>query len=209
MKGSNVSATRLRRRPVDPVPVQRVTILSKADEILREIERTAESKYLPIVGPEKGRVLVKIVRETAPKRVLEVGTLVGYSAILIGKELGSETRLIGIEIDDEEARIALTNVERAEIPPTVEVIVGDAKEVIPKLAGKFDLVFVDAKKSEYLEYLRLVEAKLHKGSTIVADNAGKYANQMKDYLGYVRSSGKYRSRFVAVGQDGLEISVKL
>jgi len=203
------ATTRLLRRPVDPVPVQRMTILSKADEILKEIERTAESKFLPIVGPEKGRVLVKIVRETEPKRVLEVGTLVGYSAILMGKELGSETRLIGIEIDDDEARIALRNVERAEIPPTVEVIVGDAKEVIPKLAGKFDLVFVDAKKSEYLEYLRLVEAKLHKGSTIVADNAGIYANQMKDYLGYVRSSRKYRSRFVAVGQDGLEISVKL
>ena len=203
------ATTRLLRRPVDPVPVQRMTILSKADEILKEIERTAESKFLPIVGPEKGRVLVKIVRETEPKRVLEVGTLVGYSAILMGKELGSETRLIGIEIDDDEARIALRNVERAEIPPTVEVIVGDAKEVIPKLAGKFDLVFVDAKKSEYLEYLRLVEAKLHKGSTIVADNAGIYATQMKDYLGYVRSSGKYRSRFVAVGQDGLEISVKL
>jgi predicted O-methyltransferase YrrM len=117
--------------------------------------------------------------------------------------------LITIEIHDDEARIAQRNVERAKIRPTVEVIVGDAKEVIPKLRGKFDLVFVDAEKSEYLEYLRLVEAKLHKVSTVVADNAGIFANQMKDYLGYVRSSGKYRSRFVAVGEDGLEISLKL
>jgi predicted O-methyltransferase YrrM len=89
------------------------------------------------------------------------------------------------------------------------VIVGDAKEVIPRLRGKFDLVFLDAEKTDYLEYLRLVEQKLHRGSTIVADNAGKYANQMKDYLSHVRSSGDYRSRFVAVGEDGLEISVKL
>ena len=153
--------------------------------------------------------MAKTVLEVEPKRVLEIGTLVGYSAILMGKELGKETHLITIEIHDDEARIARRNVERAKIPPTVKVIVGDAKEVIPKLQGEFDLVFVDAEKSECLGYLQLVETRLHKGSTIVADNAGIFADQMNDYLGYVRSSGKYRSRFVPVGEDGLEISVKL
>jgi predicted O-methyltransferase YrrM len=201
--------TRLLRRPVDRVIIQRRADLRKADEILKEIEGIAERKFLPIVGPEKGQVLAEVVRETKPKRVLEVGTLVGYSAILMGKELGGQTRLITIEIHKDEARIAKRNVERAKIQPTVEVIVGDAKEVIPKLRGKFDLVFVDAEKSEYLEYLRLVQAKLHKGSTLVADNAGIFATEMKDYLDYVRFSGKYRSRFVGVGEDGLEISVKL
>jgi predicted O-methyltransferase YrrM len=183
--------------------------LIEADEILKEIERIAEGTYLPIIGPERGRVLAKIVREMQPARVLEVGTLLGYSVILMGKELRSEARLITIESDEDRARIAERNVQRAKIPPTVEVIVGDAKEVIPRLRGKFDLVFVDAEKSEYVEYLRLVEGKLHKGTTIVADNAGIYAKQMKDYLSQVRSSGEYRSRFVAVGEDGLEISVKL
>jgi predicted O-methyltransferase YrrM len=183
--------------------------LSEANEILKEIEGMAERKFLPIVGPEKGRVLVKIVHEMKPKHLLEIGTLVGYSTILMGKELGSEADLITIEIHDDEARIARRNVERAKIPPTVKVIVGDAKEVIPKLQGEFDLVFVDAEKSEYLEYLQLVETKLHKGSTIVADNAGIFADHMSDYLSYVRSSGKYRSRFVPVGEDGLEISVEL
>ena len=183
--------------------------MSEADEILKEIEGIAERKFLPILGPEKGQILAKTVLEVEPKRVLEIGTLVGYSAILMGKELGKETHLITIEIHDDEARIARKNIERAKIPPTVKVIVGDAKEVIPKLQGEFDLVFVDAEKSEYLEYLQLGETRLHKGSTVVADNAGIFADQMSDYLGYVRSSGKYRSRFVPVGEDGLEISVKL
>jgi predicted O-methyltransferase YrrM len=183
--------------------------LNEADEILKEIERTAQGRFLPIVGPERGRVLVEIVREVEPNHVLEVGTLLGYSAILMGKELRSEARLITIEIREDRARIAERNVQRAKIPPTVEVIVGDAKEVIPRLRGKFDLVFVDAEKTEYLEYLRLAEGKLHKGATIIADNAGIYANQMKNYLSHIRSSEKYRSRFVAVGEDGLEISVKL
>jgi predicted O-methyltransferase YrrM len=183
--------------------------LGEADEILKEIEGMAERKFLPIIGPEKGRVLIKIVRETGPKQLLEIGTLVGYSAILMGKELGSEAHLITIEIHDDEARIARKNIERAKIQPTIKVIVGDAIEVIPNLRGEFDLVFVDAEKSEYLEYLQLVETRLHNGSTIVADNAGIFADQMSDYLGYVRSSGKYRSRFIPVGEDGLEISVKL
>jgi predicted O-methyltransferase YrrM len=183
--------------------------LSEANEVLKEIEGMAERKFLPIVGPEKGQVLAKTVLKVEPKSILEIGTLVGYSAILMGKELGSEGYLTTIEIHDDEARIARRNVERAKIPPTVKVIVGDAKEVIPRLQGEFDLVFVDAEKTEYLEYLRLVETRLHKGTTIVADNAGIFADEMSDYLDYVRSSGKYRSKFVPVGEDGLEISVKL
>jgi predicted O-methyltransferase YrrM len=77
------------------------------------------------------------------------------------------------------------------------------------LQGQFDLVFIDAEKKEYIDYLRLVERKLHKGSVVVADNAGIFADQMRQYLDYVRSSGKYRSKYVPVEEDGLEVSVKL
>ncbi len=183
--------------------------MNKADTVLKEIEKKTEEEFLPIIGPGKGEVLVEVVRELKPKCILEVGTLIGYSAILIGKELGNDSCIVTIEIHAGEARAADKNVKKAEILPTVRVMVGDAKKVIPRLRTEFDLVFVDAEKSEYLDYLRLVEAKLHKGSTLVADNAGIFADEMKDYLGYVRSSGKYRSRYVAVGEDGLEISVKL
>jgi predicted O-methyltransferase YrrM len=183
--------------------------LSGADEVLGEIEALSERQFLPIVGRRKGRFLVDVIREVRPKRVLEVGTLVGYSAVLMGKELGSEAELISIEIHPDEARAARKNVEKAKIQPKVEVIVGDALNVLPKLSGKFDVVFIDAEKTEYLKYLQLIERMLHKGSVIVADNAGIFADEMADYLGYVRSSGKYRSRYVSVGEDGLEISTRL
>jgi caffeoyl-CoA O-methyltransferase len=184
-------------------------MLNKADIVLKEIEELAEEEFLPIVGSEKGQILSDTIREIKPKRILEVGTLIGYSAILMGKELGSDAQIITIEIHKDEVEIAEKNIMRAEISPKVDVLVGDAKEVIPTLESIFDLVFIDAEKDEYIDYLRLIESKLHVGSVIVADNAGIFADQMKDYLEYVRSSHKYDSRYVQVGEDGLEISVKL
>jgi predicted O-methyltransferase YrrM len=182
--------------------------LNEADEILKDIEERAESEFLPIVGPEKGRVLADVVRRTKPKQVLEVGTLIGYSAILMGKQLSKDAHIVTIEVHAEEAKQAEENIRKAKILPKVEAIVGDALGVIPGLKDNFDFVFIDAEKTEYMDYLRLAEDKLHKGSVIVADNAGIFANQMRDYLSYVRTSGKYRSKYVPVGADGLEITVR-
>jgi len=183
--------------------------LSTAEEVLREIETLAKKEFLPILGPRKGKILVEVIHEVKPKHVLEVGTLIGYSAILMGKELGSDAHLVTIEIHAHEAKTAEENISRASIPPKVEVMVGDAKRILPTLKESYDLVFVDAEKREYLKYLQLVEERLHKESVLVADNAGIFAEQMKDYLDYVRFSGKYKSRYVPVGEDGLEISVKV
>jgi predicted O-methyltransferase YrrM len=101
------------------------------------------------------------------------------------------------------------NIRKAAIAPKIEVMTGDAIKIIPQLTTVFDFVFIDAEKKEYIDYLRLVEDKLHQGTVIVADNAGVFANQMANYLNYVRTSGKYRSRYVAMGVDGLELSIKI
>jgi len=181
----------------------------RAEEILRQIEEAARRRYLPIIGPLRGRALAKLVAQLKPKRVLEVGTLVGYSTIFMGKELECDAEIITIEIDKEEAEVARRNIEKAEIKPKVQVIVGDASNIIPMLRGKFDLVFLDEHKNEYLKHLKMIEKKLHRGSVVVADNAGSYAYSMRDYLDYVRNSGLYKSRFIRLGEDGLEVSIKL
>lgn len=183
--------------------------LGNDEKVLKEIEEKAETEFLPIVGPERGKILAEEIRKAKPKRVLEVGTLIGYSAILMGRELSKKAQIISIENHVEEAKAAEENIRRAEIPPKVEVLTGDAIQIIPTLKSTFDFVFIDADKTEYISYLRLVENKLHKGSVLVADNAGLFARQMGEYLDYVRTSGKYSSRYVQVGEDGLEISVKL
>jgi len=161
------------------------------------------------VGPERGRILVELVRRVKPRRVLEVGALVGYSTILIARELESQAEIVSIEIDEDEVKTAKENIRRAKLKPKIDVLVGDALGIIPNLGGKFDLVFLDAAKNEYLDYLRLLDGDLHKGSVIVADNAGIFAKSMRRYLDYVRNSGKYESSFIPVDWDGIEVSIRL
>jgi predicted O-methyltransferase YrrM len=181
---------------------------SRADEVLKEIERSAYQRYLPIIGPRRGRVLIETVRRYMPRRILEVGTLVGYSSILMGRELDEGAEIVTIEYDRDEAEQAIANIARAELASKVQVLVGDALEIIPTLEGSFDMVFLDAAKHQYLDYLRLVEGRLPKGSVVVADNVGFMSRSMRGYLGYVRDSGRYESEFHGSDGDGIEISVK-
>ena len=123
-------------------------------------------------------------------------TLYGYSAILIAAApavadiLQAKVKIVTIEIDRSVADIARKNIAAAGLSDKINVIVGDALEVIPRLDLKFDLLFLDAAKNEYLAYLKLAEDKaLKKGAVIVADNVEVYKNEMLDYLEYVRSSG--------------------
>jgi predicted O-methyltransferase YrrM len=185
------------------------TAMNNADEVLRQIEGASDKNFLPIIGSLKGKYLGEEVREAKPQRVLEVGTLIGYSAILMGKEMNGKSEIVTIEIHRDKAELAGKNIVRANIRPKVKIITGDALEVIPTLDGQFDFAFIDAEKNEYFQYLKLVEDKLQKGSVVFADNAGVFADQMGDYLDYVRNSGKYRSRYIQVGEDGVEISIKL
>ncbi len=185
------------------------TASSTAQEVLSSIEKMKRKEFLPIVGSEKGALLIRTIRTFKPKRILEVGTLIGYSAILMGTALPSNAEIVTIEIHADEAKLAQRNIKRSQIFPKVKVLVGEALSIIPKLEGTFDMVFVDADKSEYYRYLKLAEGKLPRGTVIVADNAGIFADQMRDYLDYVRNSGKYKSRYHKFGNDGVEVSIKL
>jgi len=181
----------------------------KRDVVLREIEELSRREFLPIIGPEEGKHLVDTVRRLNVKNVLEVGTLIGYSAILIASNLPQEGRVVTIEMRPKWARLAEENVRRAGLADKIELHIGDALTAIPRVNGKFDMVFLDASKDEYLKYLRLSENKLERGGVVFADNVKVPAHEMRDYLDYVRNSGRYRSEYIDVGFDGVEISTKL
>ena len=204
----------------------------KVLDVLSEIEEIAKKNSLPSIGPIKGEIIVDIIKKYKPKRILEIGTLHGYSAILmancllsvnnnVGKDndnANKETIVTCLEIDQQLANIARKNIEKAGLSDRIEVITGDALENIPTLNKyyRFDLVFIDAVKNQYLRYLKLVEENglLNKKSVVVADNILIYENEMKDYLDYVRNSGKYNSytteitlEFTKNVKDALEISL--
>ena len=204
----------------------------KVLDVLSEIEEIAKKNSLPSIGPIKGEIIVDIIKKYKPKRILEIGTLHGYSAILMancllsvnnnaGKDndnANKETIVTCLEIDQQLANIAKKNIEKAGLSDRIEVITGDALENIPTLNKyyRFDLVFIDAVKNQYLRYLKLVEENglLNKKSVVVADNILIYENEMKDYLDYVRNSGKYNSytteitlEFTKNVKDALEISL--
>ncbi len=180
-----------------------------AEAVLKEIESLSEKECLPIIGPVRGKYLVETIREFKVKTVLEIGTLVGYSAILIARNLAEDGRVVAIEINPASAERARRNIERAGLSGKIQVRAGDARDVIPALSGEFDLVFLDAAKGEYLAYLKLAEKKMRQDGVVFADNVKMFARDMRDYLDYVRDSGKYRSQYIDAGDDGVEVSVRL
>lgn len=186
-----------------------------AEAVLREIEEMGKKSFIPSIGPVKGKILAEIVKKHKPRKILEVGALYGYSSILIAKNSPAKAEITTVEKNPEHARITEQNVERARLEDQIKVIRGDALEILPKLPGPFDLVFLDAEKTQYLDYLKAVEDKLHQGSVVVADNVGVFQDQMQNYLHYVRNTGRYRSRtvdtlleFSETTKDAMEISEK-
>jgi predicted O-methyltransferase YrrM len=196
--------------------------MAKPSDILKSLERMAKKEFVPSIGPVKGGIITEIIKKYNPKNILEVGTLYGYSAILMSAaaadNLQADGKVVTIEIDRSIADIARKNIADAGLSGKINVIVGDALEVIPKLDLKFDLLFLDAAKDEYLKYLKLAEDKaLNKGAVIVADNVEVSKNEMLDYLEYVRSSGgMYKSEtiettleFTPNVRDAIEVSIKV
>ena len=186
--------------------------------LLKELEQIAKKEHLPSIGPVKGRIISDIIKKYRPASILEIGTLHGYSAILMGNLLPDPAgELITIEIDRNLANIATKNIDKAGLSCKIKVICNDAIDVIPTLGGyQFDLVFLDAIKTQYLCYLKLIEEKnlISEKSVVVADNVILYENEMKDYLEYVRNSGNYKSEttettleFNRNVKDALEISL--
>lgn len=146
---------------------------SPEDPVLKELARYT---YLNEVHPRMlsghilGSFLTLFSKMLSPLRILEIGTYTGYSAICLARGLRKGGTLITIEVNDELKKTSLEFFKRAGVNEQIELINGDALEVIPSLAGSFDLVFMDAHKDDYPDYFRLVIERVRPGGYILADN---------------------------------------
>jgi caffeoyl-CoA O-methyltransferase len=137
--------------------------------VMREMEELAERDGIPIVHWETGRFLAALVRGLDPGLVLEVGTAIGYSTLHMAEAIGSG-RIVTLELDATRAGQARDFLDRARVTERVEIVEGDALETIASLSGPFDLLFLDAAKDQYPEYLKLAEPKLTERAVLVVDN---------------------------------------
>jgi len=181
-------------------------VTKRARAMLRQMDRATARWFLPVIGKEKGRFLARLIARERPRRALEIGSLIGYSTILIAATLPPGGRLVSVEVSPYLARITERNVAAAGLGRRVRVIEGDACRVIPFLRERFDFALIDADKGEYLDYLRALEPRLARGALVVADNTKIYRRELSGYLARVRSGGRYASREQDFGADAMEVS---
>lgn len=145
-------------------------LIPSRDSLLFEIEAYASEHRQPIADPEVAQLMRILVRIHRPKRLLEIGTNIGYSVVVLGRELGSDAKIESIEIDAATLEVARDFVRRAKLAPEVVFHNGAALQVLPKLDGPFDFIFIDCVKTEYEKYVDLMLPKLRSGGLIVFDN---------------------------------------
>ena len=142
----------------------------QVDGVLADLARTGTAQGIPIIDAEVGALLQVLARGAGARRVLEIGTAIGYSGIWLARALPDDGMLLTMEMDPERARMARDHFDRAGVGRRASVIVGDAQRMIAKISGPFDLIFQDGDKHLYTPLLDRLHALLRPGGLLVTDN---------------------------------------
>jgi len=159
------------------------SIASPRDALLERMESFAAEHNHPIADAEVAQLMRVLVRAKKPKRIIEVGTNIGYSVVVLGRECDASSTIETIEIDRDTLLVAKRFAAEANLRCNVVFHEGAALEVLPTLQGPFDFVFIDCVKTEYGDYLDALWPKLERGAVIVCDNllwGGKVADGVHD-----------------------------
>ena len=161
------------------------------------------------VSEEDGRFLRVLVGAIGARQVLEIGTASGYSAIWIGMGLRQTGgKLVTIEFDPVRAKEAAANIQRAGLSDIVQVIAGDAFKEVPKVAGQFDLVFLDAWKPDYKKFFEMVFPRVTPGGLFLAHNVINKKNEMLDFLSLIDTHPQALTITVSPGHEGISMTYK-
>jgi len=183
-----------------------MVIDENTDKILQKLEELNKQGGQWNISRETGQFLYNLIVKKKPTIIVEIGASNGYSTIwlaLAAKKI--EAKIITYEFVPEKVRDLVANLQKANLIKYVQIIPDDANKRLGDLNQKVDFVFLDGRKNEYLQQLKLLEPNLNKGAIIVADNAISHKHVMEDYLYYVANEKKYKSELKDIG-TGLEIS---
>lgn len=187
------------------------TVLSAQTPELSKVLKDIKSRDTGqlAVSEEDGRFLRMMVASTGAKRALEIGGASGYSAIWLGMGLrDTGGHLVTIEYDPERAKELTANIRRAGLSDIVQVMSGDAFQVIPSLSGTFDFVFLDAWKKDYRRFFDLVYPRLDKGGLFVAHNVVNKRSEMGDFLDAIEKHPSLWTTIVSPSGEGMSVSLK-
>jgi len=187
------------------------------DSLLQEIEKYTLENHAHsnmLSGPLQGKLLEMISRIVMPKNILEIGTFTGYSALCLAKGLVNDGHLHTIELREEDAKIAAGFFAKSSHNDQIILHQGNALEIIPELVPKWDLIFIDADKINYINYYELTLPRLKKGGVILADNvlfhgdvlgekiSGKNAKAIHAFNEYIAKDDRVQ-RVILTVRDGL------
>jgi predicted O-methyltransferase YrrM len=190
------------------------------NEIIEEMERYAEANNVPILEKDSIIFMKKLINQFNLNKVLEIGTAIGYSAILMATA-NENVEITTIENDDKRYREAVKNVNACELDKRIDIVFNDAMDV--NLAGlKYDLIFIDAAKSQYIKYFEKFKNYLNPGGMIVTDNLKFHGfvnnkdkiesknvkgivEHLEEYIDFLNNNDDYTTKYFDVG-DGLSVT---
>ena len=211
---------------VDERTITYINSLEQGDsEFLRMIAKEAAASFVPIIRKETGSLLKTLVAMKRPRRILEVGTATGYSALLMSEHMPEGSTITTIEKYEKRIPIARENFRRGGKEDVITLLPGDAAEILKSLSGPYDFIFMDAAKGQYIHFLPEVLRLMPVGGVLVSDNVlqdgdlieSRFAvtrrnrtihARMREYLYTIKPMEELETAVIPIG-DGVTISVKI
>lgn len=200
-----------------------VNTIEPSRGFLKELEDYADERFIPIIQREVKGFLAALLDYKRPARILEVGSAIGYSSIFFSEHLQKGGEIITLEKDEKYAAIARDNIRKAGKEDVIRLIEGAAEETITTVDGNFDMLFLDANKSQYRFYFDVIYPRLNDGGIIICDNIlykGMTANDkllprkhyaivghIREFLDFLCAHKGLTTSIIPIG-DGMSISVK-
>lgn len=198
-------------------------ITPENNDYLKKLERYAEENHVPIIEPEVAQLLKVLLKSKGSQNILEVGTAIGYSALIMAEATNGNSMITTIERNKDMIKLAQDNISKTPYENRIKIIEGEAEEILPNLNEIYDFIFLDAAKGQYLEFFNYLIKFLKPGGLLVSDNVlfkGMVATdslvvrrkktivkRLRSFLKYINEIEGYTSCVIPLG-DGVAITYK-